>query len=190
MSRARLGRALATAASMLLAAAVAATAYAADKVRVANFQNVIVIPLFYGMDKGDVAVTIFPMQAAIMSNKAIGGHVLARGTLSASAGRPVTAACYFASDAWLAKNEKAAVAFGRVYLRAAKEIDADPKARLELVMKISGMTREVAQTVPASWFESLAIKKDSIAPNYDTLVSTGMMTKKFPIEDVIATLPF
>jgi hypothetical protein len=64
------------------------------------------------------------------------------------------------------------------------------RAPLELVMKISGMTREVAQTVPASWFESLAIKKDSIAPNYDTLVSTGMMTKKFPIEDVIATLPF
>jgi NitT/TauT family transport system substrate-binding protein len=323
MSRARLGRALATAITTLLAAALGASAHAADKIRVANFQNVIVVPLFYGMDKGyfteagldieivkvatgaasvsavasaqadiglaavtvpmfarsngvpvkifmavdqegppnhygthltasaksgvksfadmkgktvminafgtagelairerlqqagvswddvkkvvvpfpqmpaqlelgnaDLAVTIFPMQAAIMSNKAIGGRVLARGTLSASADRAVTAACYFAGDDWLAKNEKAAVAFGRAYLRSAKEIDADPKARLELVMKISGMTREVAETVPASWFESLAIRKDSIAPNYDTLVSTGMMTKKFPIEDVIASLPF
>ena len=52
MSRARLGRALATAASMLLAAGLAATAHAADKVRVANFQNTIVLALFHGMDKG------------------------------------------------------------------------------------------------------------------------------------------
>ena len=98
------------------------------------------------------------------------GQVLGRGTLSASADQPVTGACYFATDDWLAKNEKAAVAFGRAYLRAQKEIDADPKLRLELVMKISGMERAVAETVPASWFESLAIKKESIAPNYDTLV--------------------
>jgi NitT/TauT family transport system substrate-binding protein len=323
MSRARLGRALATAASMLVAAAFAATAHAADKIRVANFQNSIIVPLFYGLDKGyfkeagleiefvkiasgaasvsavasaqadiglaavsvpmfarsngvpvklfmavdqegppnhygthitasarsgiksfkdmkgksvminafgtagelairerlqqagvswddvkkvvvpfpqmpaqlelgnaDVAVTIFPMQAAIMSNKAIGGHVLARGTVSASADKPVTGAIYFATDDWLAKNQKAAVAFGRAYLKSAKEIDADPKARLALVMKISGMTKEVAETVPASWFQSLAITKESVEPNYDALVSTGMMTKKFPIEDVIATLPF
>jgi ABC-type nitrate/sulfonate/bicarbonate transport system substrate-binding protein len=130
------------------------------------------------------------MQAAIMSNKAIGGHVLARGTVSASADKPVTGAIYFATDDWLAKNQKAAVAFGRAYLKSAKEIDADPKARLALVMKISGMTKEVAETVPASWFQSLAITKESVGPNYDALVSTGMMTKKFPIEDVIATLPF
>jgi NitT/TauT family transport system substrate-binding protein len=323
MSRARFGRALATAASMLLAAAVAATAQAADKVRVANFQNTIVLALFHGMDKGyfkeagveieivkvahgaasvsavasaqadvgmaavtvpmfarsngvpvkifmtvdqegppnhygtyltataksgiktfadvkgktvminafgtagelairerlqqagvswddvkkvtvpfpqmpaqlelgnaDIAVTINPMQAAIMSNKAIGGRVIATGTLSASAKQPVTATCYFASETWLAKNEKAAVAFGRAYLRAQKEIDADPKLRLGLVMKISGMERAVAETIPPSWFETIVITKASIAPNYDTLVSTGMMTKKFPIEDVIATLPF
>ena len=75
-------------------------------------------------------------------------------------------------------------------MRAQKEIHAEPELRIELVMKISGMDRAVAETIPAAWFETLAVKKESIAPNYDTLVRTGMMTKAFPIEDVIATLPF
>jgi NitT/TauT family transport system substrate-binding protein len=37
---------------MLLAAAVAGNAQAADKIRVANFQNSIIVPLFYGLEKG------------------------------------------------------------------------------------------------------------------------------------------
>ncbi len=57
-------------------------------------------------------------------------------------------------------------------------------------MKLSGMERAIAETIPPSWFADLAIKKESIAPIYDTLIRTGMMTKSFPIEDVIATLPF
>ena len=148
------------------------------------------MPAALELGSADIAVTIFPMQAAIMANKAIGGKVIGRGTLSASAKQAVTATCYFATDAWLAKNAKAAIAFGRAYLRAQKEIDADPKLRLALVMKISGMERAVAETIPRSWFETIAVKKESIAPNYETLVSTGMMTKKFPIEDVIVSLPF
>jgi ABC-type nitrate/sulfonate/bicarbonate transport system substrate-binding protein len=148
------------------------------------------MPAALELGNADLAVTINPMQAAIMANKAIGGRVLDRGTLSASRKQAVTGACYFASDAWLAKNQKAAVAFGRAYLRAQKEIDADPRLRLALVMKISGMERAVAETIPPSWFESLTVKKESIAPIYDALVRTGMMTKKFPIEDVIASLPF
>jgi NitT/TauT family transport system substrate-binding protein len=148
------------------------------------------MPAALELGNADIAVTIFPMQAAIMANKAIGGKVLGRGNLSVSGKQVVTASCYFATDTWLAKNQKVAIAFGRAYLKAQKEIDADPKLRLELVMKLSGMQRAVAETVPPSWFESLAVTKASIGPIYDTLVSTGMMTKTFPLEDVIATLPF
>jgi ABC-type nitrate/sulfonate/bicarbonate transport system substrate-binding protein len=148
------------------------------------------MPAQLELGNADVAVTIFPMQAAIMANKAIGGKVLGRGNLSVSGTQVVTASCYFATDTWLAKNQKVAVAFGRVYLKAQKEIEADPKLRLELVMKLSGMERAVAETVPPSWFESLSVTKASVGPIYDTLVRTGMMTKTFPIEDVIATLPF
>jgi ABC-type nitrate/sulfonate/bicarbonate transport system substrate-binding protein len=116
--------------------------------------------------------------------------VLGRGNLSLSAKQAVMASCFFATDAWLAKNEKAALAFGRAYSKAQKEIDADPKLRLALVMKISGMQQAVAETIPPTWLESIAAKKESVGPIYDTLVRTGMMTKTFPIDDVIATLPF
>ncbi len=148
------------------------------------------MPAALELGNADVVVTIFPMQAAIMANKAIGGKVLGRGNLSLSGTQVVTAACYFATDTWLAKNQKLAVAFGRAYQRAQKDIEADPKLRLDLVVKLSGMERAVAETIPPSWFQTITIKKESIAPIYDTLIRTGMMTKSFPIEDVIATLPF
>jgi ABC-type nitrate/sulfonate/bicarbonate transport system substrate-binding protein len=142
------------------------------------------------LGNADVAVTIQPMHASIMSNKAIGAKVLDVGTLSDSRTKAVTASVYFASDEWLAKNEKAALAFGRAFLRAQKEVHADPKLRLELVMKIAGMDEATAKTVPEAWFETLAITKEAATPAYDTLIRTGMMTKSFPVEDVIATLPF
>jgi len=76
------------------------------------------------------------------------------------------------------------------FLRAQKEVHADPKLRLELVMKIAGMDEATAKTVPEAWFETIAITKEATASAYDTLIRTGMMTKTFPVEDVIATLPF
>jgi NitT/TauT family transport system substrate-binding protein len=142
------------------------------------------------LGNADVAITIQPMHASIMANKAIGAKVLDVGTLSDSRTKPATASVYFASDEWLAKNEKVALAFGRAFLRAQKEVHADPKLRLELVMKIAGMDEATAQTVPEAWFETLAITKEAATPAFDTLVRTGMMTKTFPVEDVIATLPF
>jgi ABC-type nitrate/sulfonate/bicarbonate transport system substrate-binding protein len=142
------------------------------------------------LGNADVAVTIQPMQASIMANKAIGAKVLDVGTLSDSRTKAATASVYFASDDWLARNEKAALAFGRAFLRAQKEVHADPKLRLELVMKIAGMDEATAKTVPEAWFETLAITKQAATPAYDTLIRTGMMTKSFPVEDVIATLPF
>jgi NitT/TauT family transport system substrate-binding protein len=142
------------------------------------------------LGNADVAVTIQPMHASIMTNKAIGAKVLDVGTLSDSRTKPATASVYFAGDEWLAKNEKLALAFGRAFLRAQKEVHADPKLRLELVMKIAGMDEATAQTVPEAWFETLAITKEAATPAFDTLVRTGMMTKTFPVEDVIATLPF
>jgi NitT/TauT family transport system substrate-binding protein len=142
------------------------------------------------LGSADVAVTIQPMHASIMANKAIGAKVLDVGTLSDSRTKAATASVYFASDDWLAKNEKTALAFGRAFLRAQKEVHDDPKLRLELVMKIAGMDEATAKTVPEAWFETLAITREAATPAYDTLVRTGMMTKSFPVEDVIATLPF
>ena len=142
------------------------------------------------LGNADVAVTIQPMHASIMANKAIGAKVLDVGTLSDSRTKPATASVYFASDDWLAKNEKTALAFGRAFLRAQKEVHDDPKLRLALVMKIAGMDEATAKTVPEAWFETLAITKQAATPAYDTLIRTGMMTKSFPVEDVIATLPF
>lgn len=148
------------------------------------------MPAALELGNADVAVTIYPMQAAIMANKAIGAKVLGRGNLAASGSQVVTASCYFATEDWLKKNEKAAIAFGRVWARAQKEIDADPKLRLEWWMKLSGMERATAETIPPPWFETPAVTKQSVGPIYDALLKTGMMTKTFPIEDVVATLPF
>ena len=142
------------------------------------------------LGNADVAVTIQPMHASIMANKAIGAKVLDVGTLSDSRTKPATASVYFASDDWLARNEKTALAFGRAFLRAQKEVHDDPKLRLGLVMKIAGMDEATAKTVPEAWFETLAITREAATPAYDTLIRTGMMTKSFPVEDVIATLPF
>jgi len=148
------------------------------------------MPAALELGNADVAVTIYPMQAAILANKAIGAKVLGQGILSISSKQAVTASCYFATDSWLAQNEKAAIAFGKVYVRAQKEIEADPALRLELVMKLSGMDRATAETVPPSWVQSIAVNKQVIAPIHDALVRTGMMTKTFPVEDVIASLAF
>jgi ABC-type nitrate/sulfonate/bicarbonate transport system substrate-binding protein len=148
------------------------------------------MPAALELGNGDVVCTIQPMYAAIAANKAIGARLLDRGTLTASATRAVTASAYFATDEWIAANEKTALAFGRAFLRAQKEIHADQNLRLGLVMKIAGMDRATAETIPEAWFETLSIKKDSVAPNYDALVRTGMLAKPFPIDDVIATLPF
>jgi ABC-type nitrate/sulfonate/bicarbonate transport system substrate-binding protein len=142
------------------------------------------------LGNADVAVTIQPMHASIMANKAIDAKVLDVGTLSDSRNKAATASVYFASDDWLAKNEKTALAFGRAFVRAQKEVHDDPKLRLELVMKIAGMDEATAKTVPEAWFETLAITREAATPAYDTLIRTGMMTKSFPVEDVIATLPF
>lgn len=148
------------------------------------------MPAALELGHADVVVTIQPMYAAIAANKAIGSKLLDRGTLTISATQAVTASSYFAGDEWLAKNEKAALAFGRAYLRAQKELHASRNLRIELIMKAVGMDRATAETIPEAWFETLAVRKESVAPNYDTLVRTGMMTKAFPIDEVIATLPY
>jgi len=138
----------------------------------------------------DVAVTIYPMQGAIMANKAIGAKLLGRGNIMASGKQVVPASIYFATDTWLAQNAKAAAAFGKVYARAQKEIDADPKLRLEWWMKLSGMPQPVAETIPPPWFQTPAIAKQSVQPIYDALLKTGMMTKTFNIDDVVATIEY
>jgi len=148
------------------------------------------MPAALELGHADVVVTIQPMYAAIAANKAIGAKLLDRGTLTISATQAVTASSYFARDEWLAKNEKAALAFGRAYLRGQKELHADRELRIGLIMKSVGMDRATAETIPEAWFETLAVRKESVAPNYDTLVRTGMITKTFPIDEVIATLPY
>ena len=57
-------------------------------------------------------------------------------------------------------------------------------------MKIAGMDKATAEKIPPTWFQDLAVKKEALAPNYDTLVKIGMMPKPFNVDDVIATLPF
>lgn len=148
------------------------------------------MPAALELGNADLAVTIYPMQAAIMANKAIGAKLIGRGNIMASGSQMITASCYFASDEWLKKNEKLALAFGRVWTRAQKEIDADPNLRLELWQKLAGMPRAVAETIPPPWLTNLSVTKQSVGPIYEALVKTGMMTKPFPVEDVIATLPF
>ena len=148
------------------------------------------MPAALEQGNADVAVTIYPMQAAIMANKAIGAKLLSRGNLSVSSKQVVIGSCYFATDAWLAANQKLALAFGRTYQRAAQEILADPKLRLDLVMKLSGMEKAVAETVPPSWYPGIGVTQEEIAPIHDALVRTGMMSKSFQTDEVIAALPF
>jgi NitT/TauT family transport system substrate-binding protein len=148
------------------------------------------MPAALELGNGDVVCTIQPMAAAILANKAIDAKTLDRGTITASATQAVTASAYFATDEWIAKNEKTALAFGRAFLRAQKELHADQKMRIDLVMKIAGMDRATAETIPEAWFETLSVKKESAAPNYDALVKTGMLKNPFPIDEVIATLPY
>jgi ABC-type nitrate/sulfonate/bicarbonate transport system substrate-binding protein len=148
------------------------------------------MPAALELGHADVVVTIQPMYAAIAANKAIGARLLDRGTLTLSATQAVTASSYFARDEWLAKNENAALAFGRAYLRAQKELHASRDLRIEHIIKAVGMDRATAETIPEAWFETLAVRKEAVAPNYETLLRTGMITNAFPIDDVILTLPY
>ena len=80
------------------------------------------MPAALELGNADVVVTIFPMQAAIMANKAIGGKVLGRGTSQPRARRGRSRPALLLRDRQLARQEReAALAFGRAYLRAQKE---------------------------------------------------------------------
>ena len=148
------------------------------------------MPAALELGNADVVVTIEPMHTAIMTNKAIGAKLIGKGTIAISNKQPVTGSVYFASDAWLAKNQAAALAYGRAYLRAQKDIDKDDSLRVALVMKIAGMDKATAQKIPPTWFQDIAVKKEALAPNYATLLKIGMMPKPFNVDDVIATLPY
>ena len=52
----------------------------------------------------------------------------------------------------------------------AEEVHANPALRLELVMKIAGMDKATAETIPEAWFESHRDQKEAFVPNYDTLI--------------------
>ncbi|HVV94438.1 MAG TPA: ABC transporter substrate-binding protein [Hyphomicrobiales bacterium] len=149
------------------------------------------MPAALQLGNADLAVDIEPMHSAIMLNKEIAAKTLGQGTLMASAKAPTTASCYFATDDWLAKHRDLALAFGRAYLRAAREVQADAKLRADLIVKIGGLPRATAEKLPdPTWFHDISVTKAAVAPNYDALVKTGMMQKKFDVDDVIATLPY
>jgi ABC-type nitrate/sulfonate/bicarbonate transport system substrate-binding protein len=149
------------------------------------------MPAAIELGNADVAVTINPMASEITSDKALNAKVLARGVLMESHDKPIAVSCYFATGDWLAKHRDTAVAFGRAYLRAAKELEASEDLRTKLMVKLLGMKPKIAKMIPdVVWFHDLAVKKEAIAPNYDALVKTGMLTKTFNIDDAFVTLPF
>lgn len=149
------------------------------------------MPAALELGNADVAVTIYPMVAQIMADKTTAARLLDHGVLTESRTRPIAVSSYFATDSWLAKNRETALAFGRAYRRAAAEVQASAALRTELLVKLLGMKPAMAKVVPdLTWFHDLAVEKAAVAPNYDVLVSTGMMKKAFPVDDVIATLPF
>ncbi len=148
------------------------------------------MPAALELGNADLAVEIEPMHTAIMNNKNIGARTLNSGTLAEAHDGPVTGSVYFATDRWLAKNQGTALAFGRAYLRAQKDLEADPQLRIALVMKVAGLEQATAEKIPGTWFKELTVEKAALSPNYDVLVRTGMMTTKFNVDDVIATLPY
>lgn len=149
------------------------------------------MPAAIELGNADVAVTINPMAGEILADKALHAKVLAEGVLLASQEKPITVSCYFATDAWLAKHRNTALAFGRAYLRAAKEVSTSAALRTKLMEKFLGMKPKIAAMMPDSvWFKDLAVKKAAIAPNYQALVKTGMLTKKLNIDDAFVTLPY
>lgn len=148
------------------------------------------MPAALELGNADVAVTIEPMHTAIMQDKDTAAIILDTATLVEAHAAPVTGSVCFGSDSWLAKNRDAALAFGRAYLRAQKEIDADHELWLSLVMRIAGMDRATAEKIVPSWFQEISVRPEAMKPNYDALVATGMITKMFPFEDVILTLDY
>jgi ABC-type nitrate/sulfonate/bicarbonate transport system substrate-binding protein len=149
------------------------------------------MPAALELGNADVGAMIQPMQSQVVANKAIGAVILGKGVLPESKDRPITSSSFFASDEWLAKNEKAALAFGRAYLKAAKDLRADKKLRGAQLVKVTGMKPEMAAIIPdPTWFNNIAITKAAVEPNYTDLVEAGMLKSKFNFDDVIATLPF
>ncbi|HVV93165.1 MAG TPA: ABC transporter substrate-binding protein [Hyphomicrobiales bacterium] len=149
------------------------------------------MPAALELGNADVGAMIQPMQSQVVANKAIGAIILGRGVLPESKHRPITVSSFFATDAWLAKSEKAALAFGRAYLKAAKELRANDKLRVAQLVKVTGMKPAMAAIIPdPTWFHDLAITKPAVEPNYADLVESGMLKTKFNVDDVIATLPF
>lgn len=149
------------------------------------------MPAALQLGDADVAVTIYPMQALITANTAIAAVVLDKGTLIESHAAPVTAACYFATEGWLAKNRATALAFGRAYLRAAEEVRASAQLRTDLLVKLIGMQPALAALIPdPTWFHDLSVTRAAVLPNYEALIQTGMLKKAFPVDTVIDTLPY
>jgi ABC-type nitrate/sulfonate/bicarbonate transport system substrate-binding protein len=149
------------------------------------------MPAALQLGDADVAVTIQPMQTLIMANKAIGAVELDHGTLMESHQAPVTAACYFATEAWLASHRDVALAFGRAYLRAATEVRASAQLRADLLVKAVGMKPSLAAVMPdPTWFQDLSVTEAAVQPNDEALVRVGMMKKAFPVHDVIDTLAY
>jgi ABC-type nitrate/sulfonate/bicarbonate transport system substrate-binding protein len=149
------------------------------------------MPAALELGNADVGAMIQPMQSQVIANKAIGAVVLGKGVLPESKDRPINVSSFFATDGWLAKNEKTALAFGRAYLKAAKELRADKELRVKELVSVTKMKPQMAAIIPdPTWFNDIAITKAAVEPNYADLVEAGMLKPTFKVDDVIATLPY
>lgn len=141
------------------------------------------------LGRADAAATFDAVQHPIMASKQIAARIIGYGTL-AKTSAPTTSSAYFALGDWLAKNRDAAIRFGRAYDRGNKEILADAKLRIDLIVKAIGVDPQLAALSTTPEYKTPAVEPGAVAPVLDALVRCRMLEKPYPIGDVVETLPF
>lgn len=139
------------------------------------------------LGNADAAVTIDSIHQPIMASEKIKAHVVATGTIDGIKS-PVTSSGFFGREDWLKKNRDLLVRFGRAYEKASKEVFADRALQTALVIKITGVSKAIADGSIMSVYRDLYVKPEAIQPLIDAMAKTSMIKERFPASEVIESL--
>jgi NitT/TauT family transport system substrate-binding protein len=96
-------------------------------------------------------------------------------------------ASFFSSDAWIQKNGDTVKAFVTALNRGIDAHNADLEGAKAIIAKYTGLSPDVLKVVTLTAFEKRLLESD-LEPIMDLALRYKLISKKFPVRDVIAKL--
>jgi NitT/TauT family transport system substrate-binding protein len=141
------------------------------------------------LGNADAACTIEPFYQSMIASDKIKPKVVIAGQFSDTSTEAL-ANGFFALEAWLNSHRDAAIAFGRIYDKSKKELDADKERRLALAEKYLQLKPEIAGRIDlSSWSESSVATPKSVQSTINAMHRAGLIPE-LRADQVVETLPF